>query len=107
MKFFIFISALFVIVGCVNKTQQIDYYNTPFPSSGFSIPTVYATQWQPPFKGAETQIECDCCPPLRPPTVYVPSAPSQSIIIPPKPNFIPVMPEESQDRLKMLLTNID
>jgi hypothetical protein len=43
--------------------------------------------------------------PPPPPMVYVPSAPSSSLVIPPHPNFTPVMPEDSRNRLKMLLTN--
>lgn len=85
MKFFIFISALFIIAGCSNKLEQPNYLG--------EMP-VYVIH-----KGQTYEI------PPPPPRIYVPSAPSQSIIIPAQPNFIPVMPEESLNRLKMLLTN--
>lgn len=85
MKFFIFISVLFTIVGCANKLEQPNYLG--------AMP-VYVIH-----KGQTYEI------PPPPPSIYVPSAPSQSIIIPAQPNFIPVMPEESRNRLKMLLTN--
>ena len=85
MKIFIFISVLFTIVGCANKLEQPNYLGaTP----------VYVI-----LDGQTYEI------PPPPPNIYVPSAPSQSIIIPAQPNFIPVMPEESRNRLKMLLTN--
>ena len=86
MKYFIISALIFVNAGCSNKlSEQVDYYNTPLPSKGFSVPTLMR-------------------PPL-PPMIYVPSAPSQSMVIPARPNFIPVMPEESKKRLEMLLTN--
>ena len=84
MKFFIFISALFIIAGCANKEEPNYLGATP----------VYVI-----LDGQTYEI------PPRPPNIYVPSAPSQSIIIPAQPTFIPVMPEESRNRLKMLLTN--
>ncbi len=85
MKFFIFISVLFTIVGCANKLEQPNYLGTT---------PVYVI-----LDGQTYEI------PPPPPNIYVPSAPSQSIIIPAQPTFIPVMPEESRNRLKMLLTN--
>ena len=85
MKFFIFISVLFTILGCANKLEEPNYLGaTP----------VYVIH-----KGQTYEI------PPPPPRIYVPSAPSSSLIIPAKPNFIPVMPEESRKRLEMLLTN--
>ena len=63
MKNFIIISALSVIAGCSNKTEQIDYWHTPLPSKGFSIPTMH--DWERP--------------PL-PTNIRVPSAPSDSIV---------------------------
>ena len=80
MKFFVFISALFIIAGCANK-EEPNYIGV--------IPA-YAHQWDAP---------------PRPPQILVPSAPSDSIIVGRPPRFIPVMPEESMQRLKMLLTN--
>ena len=85
MKFFIFISALFIIAGCSNKLEQPNYLGTT---------PVYVI-----LEGQTYEI------PPPPPNIYVPSAPSSSLVIPAQPNFIPVMPEESRQRLKMLLTN--
>jgi hypothetical protein len=84
MKFFVFISALFIIAGCANKEEPNYLGATP----------VYVI-----LDGQTYEI------PPRPPNIYVPSAPSSSIVIPAQPTFIPVMPEESRQRLKMLLTN--
>ena len=89
-KFYIFIFALF-IGGCANK-EQPNYIGT--------LPH-YAVDSRVNIPHG---IACECCPPLRPPQIKVPSAPSSSFIIPAQPNFIPHMPEESRNRLKMLLT---
>ena len=98
MKFFIFISALFTILGCSNKlSEQVDYYNTPFPSKGFSIPTLM----QPPIYVIHEDQTYEIPPP--PPRIYVPSAPSSSLVIPAQPNFIPVMPEESTKKIRNAL----
>ena len=85
MKFFVFISALFVIAGCANKLEQPNY-----------------SRHQPVYVILDGQTY-EIPPP--PPNIYVPSAPSSSIVIPAQPSFIPVMPEDSRQRLKMLLTN--
>lgn len=80
MKKIVFISALLVSTGCSNK-EYPDYIGV--------IPA-YAHQWDAP---------------ARPPQILVPSAPSDSIVVGKPPSFVPVMPEESLNRLKMLLTN--
>jgi len=85
MKFFVFLCVLFTIVGCANKLEQPNYLGaTP----------VYVIH-----RGQTYEI------PPPPPSIYVPSAPSSSLVIPAHPNFTPVMPEESRKRLEMLLTN--
>ena len=80
MKYFVFLSVLFVIAGCANK----EYPNY------IGVLPAYAHQLQAP---------------PQPPQIIVPSAPSDSIIVGKPPSFVPVMPEESLNRLKMLLTN--
>ena len=84
MKKLIFISALFIITGCANKVEEPNY---------IGVLPVYAVH----------QTKALRLPP-PPPRVYVPSPPSLSVVIPARPNFIPVMPEESRKRLEMLLT---
>ena len=84
MKFFIFISALFTIIGCANKVEEPNY---------IGLSPVYAV-----FEGQVFRV-----PPPRP-RVHVPSPPSLSVVIPARPNFIPHMPEDSRNRLKILLT---
>ena len=85
MKFFVFLSSLFAIAGCANKAEEVNYSSH---KSVYVILGDHVYEIPPP-----------------PPRVYVPSAPSSSIIIPAQPNFVPIMPEESRKRLEMLLTN--
>tara|TARA_R100000322_G_scaffold3584_1_gene2896 strand:- start:131 stop:394 length:264 start_codon:yes stop_codon:yes gene_type:complete len=84
MKNFVFLCGLFLIAGCVNKIEEPNYLGTT---------PVYVI-----LDGQTYEI------PPRPPNIYVPSAPSSSLVIPAQPNFIPVMPEESRKRLEILLT---
>ncbi len=69
--------------GCSQKIDQVDYWHTPLPSPGWSIPMIP--------------------PPL--PTQRVPSAPSDSIVTSNPHNFTPVMPYETQIKLKEILEN--
>ena len=80
MKYFVFLSVLFVIAGCANK----EYPNY------IGVVPAYAHKLQAP---------------PSPPQIRVPSAPSNSIVVGDPPRFVPVMPQEARNRLKMLLTN--
>lgn len=75
-----------ILGGCSQKIDQVDYWHTPLPSPGWSIPMVLP----PP-------------PPL--PSQRVPSAPSDSIVTSNPHNFTPVMPYETQIKLKEILEN--
>jgi len=83
MKYFLIILPL-IFSGCVLNKEEPNY---------LGVQPTYVI-----LNGESYRV------PPPPPTIYVPSAPSASLIIPAKPNFIPHMPEEAQNRLKMLLT---
>jgi hypothetical protein len=73
---------LFLILGgCSHRVDQIDYRHTPLPSPGFSLPM------------------------LEPPTIRVPSAPSDSIVTINPHSFTPVMPYETQIKLQEIKGN--
>jgi len=74
---------LLMLGGCSQKIDQVDYWHTPLPSPGWSIPMVMP----------------------HPPAQRVPSAPSDSIVTSNPHNFTPVMPYETQIKLKEILEN--
>lgn len=73
-----------ILGGCSQKIDQVDYWHTPLPSPGWSIPMVM---------------------PPHPSIFIVPSAPSDSIVTANPYNFTPVMPYETQIKLKEILDN--
>jgi len=84
MKYFLIILPL-IFGGCLANKEEPNYLGVQ-PTYVIHKGEVYSIPPPPPF-------------------IHVPSAPSSSLIIPAQPNFIPHMPEESRNRLKMLLTN--
>ncbi len=71
MKYFIVIF-LFVFSFLAFLTSGCSTSESPQMPLQLGLMPTYANTWQPPFEGAERQLECECCPPTDWTTIAMP-----------------------------------